>query len=239
MTDCMVALSPRLHTVAELVRPGEPAADIGTDHGLLAIALRERDQVPQVYACDLRPEPLAVAQRNLDARSQLSGLELRLGDGLAPVAGLTLGTATIAGMGGATMEAILDRGPLKGITRLVLAPNEALERLRRALHRHGLWPVREVLVEDGGRHYVVVAAERGDAPADPSLEDFVIGPQLRTATDPTQQRLRARWATERLERFERSLRGLAAAHPDNAAAQRKRDRLEARVAVFRRFAVAR
>lgn len=226
------ALSPRLRAVAELVRPDEPMADIGTDHGLLPLALARARRVPRAFGCDLRAGPLEVARKNLTG----SGLpvELRLGDGLRPVADQTLGTVTLAGMGGLSMVQILERGPLDRVTRLVLAPNEGAEIARRGLYRLGLWIVDERVVADQGRHYVVMAAERPAPAATPTLSDFAVGPRLAPRlAGANVDADTAAWAREELGRFERGLMGLARARSPSPPAQRKRDDFEARAALLR------
>ena len=52
-------LDARLSAAAELVRPGEPVADIGCDHGKLTAVLAASGKYPKVIGADLRPGPLA------------------------------------------------------------------------------------------------------------------------------------------------------------------------------------
>ena len=52
-------LDARLAAAAELVRPGEPVADIGCDHGKLTAVLAASGKYPKVIGADLRPGPLA------------------------------------------------------------------------------------------------------------------------------------------------------------------------------------
>ena len=208
MPTAASTLGPRLDAVADLVRPGEAMADLGCDHALLPIYLLARGRVPAAYGCDLRPDPLTVARAN--ARRSGEPVELRLGDGLAPVAGLALGTATIAGMGGDKIAKILDAGPLHDVTRLVVAPNASWTLVREALHRHGFWPLDERLVEEAGRLYLVLAAERG-GPEQPDPADFVLGPLLRQNPTP----LFRRWLEGETGRLRKAVAGIdSAPRPD-------------------------
>ena len=50
-------LDARLSAAAELVRPGEPVADIGCDHGKLTAVLAASGKYPKVIGADLRPGP--------------------------------------------------------------------------------------------------------------------------------------------------------------------------------------
>ena len=59
-----MAISVRLKTIAELVTPGNRAADIGTDHGYVPIYLLRNDISPYVIAADLSPDSLEKARVN-------------------------------------------------------------------------------------------------------------------------------------------------------------------------------
>ena len=59
-------LDARLAAAAELVRPGEPVADIGCDHGKLTAVLAASGRYPKVIGADLRPGPLAKAAQTLE-----------------------------------------------------------------------------------------------------------------------------------------------------------------------------
>ena len=52
-------LDARLTAAAELVRPGQPVADIGCDHGKLTAVLAASGRYPKVIGADLRPGPLS------------------------------------------------------------------------------------------------------------------------------------------------------------------------------------
>ena len=74
-------LCPRLQDVQRLVRPGARVADIGCDHGQLAIALAETCE--RVIGVDVARAPLAAAARN--AAAARARVELREGDGFEPL----------------------------------------------------------------------------------------------------------------------------------------------------------
>ena len=76
-------LDARLSAAAELVRPGQPVADIGCDHGKLTAVLAASGKYPKVIGADLRPGPLAKAAQTLEYAGCKDRAELRLGDGLS------------------------------------------------------------------------------------------------------------------------------------------------------------
>ncbi|MGI6269235.1 MAG: tRNA (adenine(22)-N(1))-methyltransferase [Candidatus Howiella sp.] len=162
----MPELSRRLSAILSLIPEGARVADIGTDHAYLPIALAVSGRAKRVIACDIHKGPLAVARKNL-AVSGAVGVELRLGDGLSPVAEGEVDTVVIAGMGGEVIASILgaadwvkSRRPL-----LLLQPMSSAEELRRFLSDGGFSIRSERAVEDAGRVYAVIAAvytgERG------------------------------------------------------------------------------
>jgi len=175
-------LSARLGAVAQHVLPGEPVADVGTDHGQLPVSLLLSGRVPRVIASDRRPDPLNNARR-LAAASRLEAprFEARLSDGLAHLQAGEAATVTICGMGGALMVRILTAHPPQrcGVRRLVLQPNNAAERLRPHLVEDGWAIVDEEMVAEGGYFYPIIVAERVDRSVPLSASDALLGPVLR------------------------------------------------------------
>ena len=172
----MVQLSPRLAALAALVPPGTRVADVGTDHGYLPIYLIEKDVAPAVVATDVRPGPLAAASRNVSAAGLTERISLRLCDGLEAVKPEEAEMVIIAGMGGETIQGILDRAPwaLAGSRRLLLQPQSKQEFLRQWLWEQGCGIRSEHLVEDGGKIYPILLAG-GDVREAPTLGELCIG----------------------------------------------------------------
>lgn len=193
----MMQLNPRLAAVAEWVPPGSRVADVGTDHGYLPLHLVQTGRAAAVIACDISEGPLDNARRNLEAAGA-SSVQLRLGDGLGPVAPDEADCITIAGMGGDLMVRIIEKASwLRDPVRLlVLQPMSASEELRAYLYTAGYVIERERAVPDHGRLYVVMAARFRGAPApQPEAPDGLslplrVGPQafigrLGHETDPS------------------------------------------------------
>ena len=68
--------------VAELVPKSEIAADVGTDHGYLAVWLLQSGRVERALASDVRPGPLQRARETAETCDLTDRLELYLADGL-------------------------------------------------------------------------------------------------------------------------------------------------------------
>ncbi|HEY0135235.1 MAG TPA: class I SAM-dependent methyltransferase [Nannocystis sp.] len=157
----MLELCPRLAAIAELVLPGRPLADIGTDHGRLPAALVLRGVVPRAFACDRAAGPVARARATVTRNGIADRVAVRSGEGLAPLAIGEADTVVVAGMGAETIVRILAGHPdrTRALRRLVLQPNFGHELLRRWLVAHHFMLVDERLTLDRGRFYTVIAAE--------------------------------------------------------------------------------
>jgi tRNA (adenine22-N1)-methyltransferase len=173
-------LGPRLAAIAELVLPGLPFADIGTDHGRLPTALVLTGLVPWAVACDRAAPPLARARATIERARVADRVQVRLAEGLAALAPGEVATAVIAGMGGPTVSAMLaaSGAQVREMQRLVLQPNFGHERLRRGLAGLGLKLVDERLVVERGRFYAILVTEPGDRGGVESDLDCLVGPYL-------------------------------------------------------------
>ena len=155
----MRELKNRLNTIAFLVPIGARVADIGTDHGHLPISLIKRQIASKVIACDINEKPLINAKTNIE-KTKTENIELRLGDGLAPIKPQEVDCIIIAGMGGEVISNILDASPFvkdKGYT-LLLQPMTSADLLRRYLYNNGFSIVSETAATEGKRIYTVIKA---------------------------------------------------------------------------------
>lgn len=204
-----VRFPARLQAVADYIPPGETVADIGTDHALLPIYLVSRDVSPRVIGVEKAPGPLDAARRAV-AESGLDGLiEVRAGDGLAPLHPGEARVLVLAGMGGRTIFAILDAAPavVRAAQTLVLQPQEPVAPARRWLLQNGWCLADENLVEETGRLYLVIRAVKGESkPAGKQVDDLLleIGPVLVARKHP----LLGRYLAGMVHRYEQVLAGL-------------------------------
>ena len=173
-------LDDRLQALADFVPEGARAADIGTDHGYLAVALIEQGKSSFVVAGDKNRGPYEAAKRTVHeyaiSEEQIS---VRLGDGLEVVKPGEVDTVCIAGMGGILMNTILEASPevTEALETLVLQPMNGAPELREWLYDHEWHIVDENLVIDDGRIYEIIKAEKGSRKK-PSGLDLLVGPKL-------------------------------------------------------------
>ena len=162
---CPIHLNPRLAAAAELVRPGRVAADIGTDHAYLPVYLVTCGRCPECVAGEIGAGPLRNARRTVEAYGLSGQISLVLSDGLENAALRAADDIIIAGMGGEMIAAILARAPyLKDARyRLILQPMTRAEEVHLFLAANGFSIIQERAITDGGKVYLVLAAEYSGA----------------------------------------------------------------------------
>lgn len=149
----MTRISKRLKALAEFVTNKDSVVDVGCDHGLLSIYLRENDLVKKVIASDINQNALNSAIKNIDLRKL--DIETVLSDGIKNVNLNGVNTLVISGMGTNTILHILeDEKKLKNIKKLIIQSNNDHEELRRKLNDKGYYLEDEVYTYDKNKWYV-------------------------------------------------------------------------------------
>lgn len=148
-------LSNRLQMVADLIRPGYPLADIGTDHAYLPIYLLQENKIPYAFACDLREGPLLNARQTVKRYGFESKVETVLSDGFKSLVPGCVNDFVIAGMGGNLIADILaDSDWISDINNhFVLQPQSHAEDLREYLVNSGFKILREDISREGRHLY--------------------------------------------------------------------------------------
>lgn len=151
-------LSFRLQQVAAMVEPCRIAADVGCDHGYVAMELVKQGIAQQVIAMDVRKGPLSRAEENVKRSRLQMQITCRLSDGLDALVPGEVDTIILAGMGGPLMINILERGRDKrlGTELLILQPQSEIPGVRQYLHRIGYEIVKELMVLEEGKYYVIM-----------------------------------------------------------------------------------
>lgn len=155
-------LSKRLQTIAGLVHC-DSITDVGTDHAYLPIFLAESGKVHFAIAADVRKGPLLRAEENIKEHHLEDVVETCLSDGLCEIVpGRTKGLV-IAGMGGLLICSILKKKPetAASFEEWVLSPQSDIAEVRKLIMEFGRRISDERFVEDGGKFYTVIRAEKG------------------------------------------------------------------------------
>lgn len=158
-------LSQRLNTICELIPPGSRLADIGSDHALLPTYAVAQGRASFAVAGEVNRGPYDAASRQVAEAGLAEKIEVRLGDGLAAIHPGEVDVVTIAGMGGALIVRILAEGQdkLQGVKRLILQPNVGEDLVRRWLLSEGWMLTGEQILEEEGKIYEVLTADRGQS----------------------------------------------------------------------------
>lgn len=176
-------LTPRLRMIAEQVealKSGAPyiAADIGTDHAKLPVFLVKTGICSFVYAGDVRPGPLASAEKTLALyRCGKERIRPVLSDGLQNIP-CDYHTGIIAGMGGELIVNILSAAKLPENVGFVLSPMTAAEELRRYLYENGFSMLSENVSLEGRRIYPVITVKKTGINTAYTFRDLYCSPAL-------------------------------------------------------------
>ena len=155
-----MALSKRLEQVATMIPSCHTVADVGTDHGFLAVALIDKGIAQQVLAIDVNRGPLESAKGFVKERGLEQQITCRLGDGLAATAVGEVDCAVICGMGGELMQHIISVGP-EWLQTYVLQPQSHREELKKFLVQQGYGITEEQCLQEGKQYYDIWVVERG------------------------------------------------------------------------------
>ena len=148
-------LSDRLENILELVPRGLACADIGCDHGFMAIELVSRGIAPKVIASDLRTGPLERARENVEKAGLSDKISLIISDGFSAIEPGSVKTAVIAGMGGMLIRDILTSGMdcIKQMDEFIVQPQSNIPEFRNFLRQSGFEIKRNNVLIDAGKYY--------------------------------------------------------------------------------------
>ena len=151
-------LSNRLEMVVSFVKPGESAADVGTDHGHVPVELVRRGIVKRALAMDVRKGPLSKAEENIAAARMKEKIETRLSDGVCKLRAGEAETVIIAGMGGELVIHIMEDGRhvWDTVDQWVLSPHSEIYKVREWLEKNGFAIVKEDMLFEEGKYYTVL-----------------------------------------------------------------------------------
>ena len=153
-------LGKRLIAASHFVRQGSCAADVGTDHGKLAVHLVVCGRCSSVFALDIGEKPLNKAKklsRLFDVQDRVTCL---ISDGLEAVSAQTVDDIIIAGLGGKTICDIIEAAPafINAQKNFVLVPATDDGEVRMYLARKGFEIVAEAAVQQNKKYYTVINA---------------------------------------------------------------------------------
>ena len=166
-------LTGRLEEIIQWVSPCERVIDVGTDHALVPIAILRRNIARYAVGIDKSSLPLVQATVNRHNAQVRDRLQLVCTDGLSIDDLDDQDVVIMAGMGGRTMQQVLQTASWKGT--LVLQPNRDLASLRRWLVENGWYSDVESILFERGQYFWTSRWYRG--PSSVSAIDIEFGAQ--------------------------------------------------------------
>ena len=170
-------LSERLMTIALMVPHTDTVADIGCDHGKLAVWLIEHGVARQVICGDISEKSLDKAKRLAASEGLQQRISFRVGSGFSILSEDEAHIAIISGMGGELIVSIIAADIAKAPETLVLASHTSADILRGWLTENGYYIEDEKLVNEKGHFYPVMRFRRGVMPSLSQIERE-LGPVL-------------------------------------------------------------
>lgn len=158
-------LSKRLEAVASFIPKKSVLADIGSDHAYLPCYAFLNGMIERAVAGEVVDGPYQSAKEQVTKTSLTDVIDVRKGNGLEVISPNEVTCITIAGMGGTLIQSILEQGKekLEGVQTLILQPNIGAKKIREWLMENNWELVAEKILDDEGRVYEILVAERGDS----------------------------------------------------------------------------
>lgn len=175
----MVKLSKRLQAIADMVTVQESVADIGCDHGFVAIYLVLKKSVKKVFALDINEGPLLRAKEHIEMNELSDVIETRLSDGAKALKAGESEGAIIAGMGGKLIVKILSDSSdrFESMKEVILSPHSEIDCVRAYLCSEGYEIIDEDMVYDEEKFYQIIRCRYTGSAYVLSKEELLFGPK--------------------------------------------------------------
>lgn len=173
----------RLKKVLEFIEPNAYLADVGCDHGYLAIEAIKKG-VTFVQLIDNKEKPLQNAINNILDFTKKNNLTFNVKYSLSSGLNMldeNIDTVSICGMGPELIVKILDENlsTAKKMNLLVLQPNKKTSFLRKYLFSNQFKIIDEAIVEDKNKIYEIIACKYVNHKIIYNKKDYIFGPILR------------------------------------------------------------
>ena len=174
----------RLNAALDWIETSDKLADIGCDHGYLAIEALKKG-IPFVQLIDNKEGPLSVAKKNLNDEDYQNKVEFTLASGLVKLR-YDVNCVAILGMGGELICDILEEGKdkLTNLSKIILEPNTKSRVLRQYLYDNGFNIISEKIVKENDKFYELILCEKTNKILEYNHLDILFGPVLRKEKSP-------------------------------------------------------
>ena len=166
----MIKLSKRLATIASFCDPKDKVIDVGCDHGLLSIYLK--DKVTKILATDINPASLNQACHNF--YKYHINIPILNCDGINIKEIDEYNTLIIAGMGAYTIKHILNNpSKLTSISKIIISSHNHQEIVREYLNSLGFYLDDEKIIYDK-KYYFIMKFIKKDIKHSPDINKYGI-----------------------------------------------------------------
>lgn len=164
-----IALRPRLMAMLRMTPPASTVADVGCDHGRLAVALYRRGVAKHVIASDISEASLQKAHTLVERYGLNRMIDLVVSDGLSHLKPNEADAIVMGGMGGELIVSMLNASEAvaRSAGSVILQPMGGIEELRKYLYTHAYTVFDEALACESGRFYQVLGIRSGTPPPVP------------------------------------------------------------------------
>ena len=154
----MNGLDKRLFEIVSNLKPGDRVADVGCDHGKVAVAAVKITE-NRVIATDISAPSLKKAVELADRSGVSDMIDFRVGDGVSVLKNGEADTLVVAGMGGIEIAGMIGTLEFK---KYVLCPHSSEEELREKIISEKIVIQRDYPVFSKGKFYRVIVAGEGE-----------------------------------------------------------------------------
>jgi SAM-dependent methyltransferase len=157
-------ISKRLRYIIDITDNFNVIADIGTDHGYVAVGLLQEKKAHKVISSDISSNSLQKAIDYVKSNYLEDKIDTRVGSGLSVLQADEADAVIIAGMGGVLISKILeddyDNKFSKKSPTLILQPVQQASNLRYYLYENNFDIIDEHYIDDMGKYYHIIIAKK-------------------------------------------------------------------------------
>ncbi|MBF1051294.1 MAG: SAM-dependent methyltransferase [Peptostreptococcaceae bacterium] len=157
-------ISKRLRYIIDITDNFNVIADIGTDHGYVAVGLLQEKKAHKVISSDISSNSLQKAIDYVKSNYLEDKIDTRVGSGLSVLQADEADAIIIAGMGGVLISKILeddyDNKFSKKSPTLILQPVQQARHLRYYLYENNFDIIDEHYIDDMGKYYHIMIAKK-------------------------------------------------------------------------------
>ena len=157
-------ISERLRYIIDITDNFNVIADIGTDHGYVAVGLLQEKKAHKVISSDISSNSLQKAIDYVKSNYLEDKIDTRVGSGLSVLQADEADAVIIAGMGGVLISKILeddyDNKFSKKSPTLILQPVQQASNLRYYLYENNFDIIDEHYIDDMGKYYHIMIAKK-------------------------------------------------------------------------------